>query len=120
MSTIPAVQVTPTKPTITPPTGGFQIPKDITTHWAKLYVLRLMNMGVIQGYPDGNIKPDNNITRAEAVTALMKSIGYGLAPNPEFTFADKNEIPNWVILNYTFISQIKCIIYQFSYTYSIA
>lgn len=69
-------------------------------------------MGVIQGYPDGNIKPDNNITRAEAVTALMKSIGYGLAPNPEFTFADKNEIPNWVILNYTFISQIKCIIYQ--------
>lgn len=94
--TMPAVQVTPTKPITTPPTGGFQIPKDITTHWAKLYVLRLMNMGVIQGYPDGNIKPDNNITRAEAVTALMKSIGDGLAPNPEFTFADKNEIPNWV------------------------
>jgi hypothetical protein len=94
--TIPSAQVTPTTPTTTPPTGGFQIPKDITTHWAKLYVLRLMNMGVVQGYPDGNVKPDNNITRAEAVTALMKSIGYGVAPNPEFTFADKNEIPNWV------------------------
>lgn len=92
MPTIPAVQVTPT----TPPTGGIQIPKDITRHWAKLYVLRLINMGVVQGYPDGTIKPDNNITRSEAVTALMKSIGYGPAANTEFTFTDKSEIPNWV------------------------
>lgn len=90
--TVPPVQVTPTAPA----TGGIQIPKDIDSHWAKLYILRLVNMGVIQGYPDGTIKPDNNITRAEAVTALMKSIGYGPAANPQFNFADKNEIPDWV------------------------
>jgi len=92
MPTMPGGQVTPT----VSPTGGIRIPKDITSHWAKLYVLRLVNRGVIQGYPDGTIKPDNNITRSEAVTALMKSIGYGPAQNAEFDFGDKKDIPNWV------------------------
>ncbi|AEV69833.1 S-layer homology domain-containing protein [Acetivibrio clariflavus] len=91
--TLPPEQVTPIS---TPPTGNIQVPKDIDTHWAKLYILRLISMGVVQGYPDGTIKPDNNITRAEAITALMKAIGYGPAENPQFDFADKNEIPDWV------------------------
>lgn len=96
--TMPSVKVTPYPNVTQNPTqpGGIQIPKDITTHWAKLYVLRLINMGVIQGYPDGTIKPDNNVNRAEAVTALMKSIGYGPAENAEFTFTDKSAIPAWV------------------------
>jgi len=91
--TVPADQGTPTT---TPPSSNIQVPKDIETHWAKSYILKLISMGVVQGYPDGTIKPDNSITRAEAVTALMKAIGYGPAENPQFDFEDKKEIPDWV------------------------
>lgn len=91
--TVPPAQATPTN-TLT--IGEIQIPKDINSHWSKLYVLKLISRGIVQGYPDGTIKPDNNITRAEAVTALMKAIGYGPAENPQFDFADRSEIPDWV------------------------
>lgn len=97
---MPSTDVTPTPTnnvTATPaPTGGFVVPSDISTHWAKLNILKLISRGVIQGYPDGTIKPDNSITRAETVTALMKAMGYSPAENPEFTFADNKDIPAWV------------------------
>ena len=32
----------------------------------------LAALGVIKGYEDGSFKPDNNITRAEAVTLLSR------------------------------------------------
>ena len=49
-------------------------PIDIKGHWAEKHINRLINTGAISGYPDGSFKPDNNITRAEFATILVKAL----------------------------------------------
>lgn len=43
---------------------------DINNHWAKNAIETLYGNKIIKGYPDGTFKPEENITRAEAVTVL--------------------------------------------------
>ncbi len=40
--------------------------------WAKAYIERLADEGILSGYADGSVKPLSNVTRAEAVTLLYK------------------------------------------------
>jgi hypothetical protein len=49
-------------------------PSDIQTHWAKAFALDLMNKQIIKGYPDGQIKPSNKLTRAEFISLLIHSL----------------------------------------------
>lgn len=42
------------------------------THWAFGYIAAAVDAGYISGYPDGSFRPDNTITRAEAVTILNR------------------------------------------------
>lgn len=53
--------------------------KDIATHWAKTYIEDISSRGIINGYPDGNYKPDNNISRAELVKIAVKMFGLKVA-----------------------------------------
>lgn len=46
--------------------------RDITGHWAEENIKKLQKTETIQGYPDGTFKPENTISRAEFVTALVK------------------------------------------------
>lgn len=46
---------------------------DIKGHWAEESIRKLILDNIIGGYKDGNFKPDNNITRAEFVTILVKA-----------------------------------------------
>lgn len=43
---------------------------DIEGHWAQAAIERLAAQGVVGGYPDGTFRPDNPLTRAEAVTII--------------------------------------------------
>ncbi|MGZ9586838.1 S-layer homology domain-containing protein, partial [Paenibacillus marinisediminis] len=43
---------------------------DISGHWAEKYIASAANKGWIKGYPDGTFKPDQYITRAEAMTFI--------------------------------------------------
>ena len=43
---------------------------DADGHWAEEYIASAVNKGWIEGYPDGTFKPDNDISRAEAVTLV--------------------------------------------------
>ena len=45
---------------------------DIVSHWAKNEISAASNNGWITGYPDGTFKPDNKITRAEAMTLVNR------------------------------------------------
>nr|WP_302656917.1 InlB B-repeat-containing protein [uncultured Agathobaculum sp.] len=45
---------------------------DIASHWAKNEISAASNKGWINGYPDGTFKPDNHITRAEAMTLVNR------------------------------------------------
>ncbi len=44
-----------------------------TSHWANDVINKLSAQGYISGYPDGTFKPNNNITRAEFATVLVKA-----------------------------------------------
>ncbi|GIO32661.1 MULTISPECIES: MucBP domain-containing protein [Paenibacillus] len=46
---------------------------DIKGHWAEKYIVSAANKGWIKGYPDGTFKPDQYITRAEAM-AFINSV----------------------------------------------
>ena len=48
---------------------------DIGNSWAKPYIERLANKGIITGYTDGTFKPDKNITREEASKIISEYIG---------------------------------------------
>lgn len=59
---------------------------DTANHWAKDSIEKLMGMGAIQGYEDGSFKPNNNITRAEFASILVKA--FNLSPEQGTVFAD--------------------------------
>lgn len=43
--------------------------------WSKSYVAALASQGILGGYPDGSFRPNGQLTRAEAVTAIGKAVG---------------------------------------------
>jgi len=64
---------------------------DISTHWAKADVERSVQLGFINGYEDGTFRPDNTITRAEFVSALIRALKIS-ATKDTSVFVDDN---NW-------------------------
>ena len=48
---------------------------DTEGHWAEVYINRAAEEGWINGYSDGTFKPDQAITRAEAVTLVNNVLG---------------------------------------------
>jgi S-layer family protein len=59
---------------------------DITGHWAEDNIKKIIASGSINGYPDGTFKPDNNITRAEFITVLVKA--FNMKSTSEGKFED--------------------------------
>ena len=49
---------------------------DIQGHWAEKNIKSLVEKGAITGYPGGQFKPNANITRAEVIVVLVKSLGH--------------------------------------------
>ncbi|HEY9060902.1 MAG TPA: S-layer homology domain-containing protein [Pseudobacteroides sp.] len=106
---IPTPTTTP-KPTITPtptaqelatkqPSSGNEdsnnMPTDVSDHWAKDYIVKLISKGFVSGYQDGTIRPDKDITRAE-ITKLIAKMLY-LEPSNTSTkrFADSSKFQDW-------------------------
>ncbi|WP_379154505.1 glycosyl hydrolase [Paenibacillus sp. sgz5001063] len=56
------------------------------THWAQDSIAKWRGNGVVQGYPDGSFRPDNQVTRAELVSIVNKLFGFSAAA--ETSFAD--------------------------------
>lgn len=54
------------------------IPNDLTPqgtpHWAHNCIVTLLRHGIISGYPDGSIRPDQPITRAESAVLIAKAL----------------------------------------------
>lgn len=46
-------------------------------NWSKGYIGAVVNKGLMKGYPDGTFRPQNNITRAEALYALNNIMKVG-------------------------------------------
>lgn len=66
--------------------------QDIYGHWAHDCIKALLNRGIIKGYPDNTIRPENFITRAEMAVVISNSLFLELEIS-ELIFKDK--IPVW-------------------------
>lgn len=45
---------------------------DVQNHWAKGYISKLNELGIVNGYTDGSFKPDNNVSREEVAKIIYK------------------------------------------------
>ncbi|WP_420818529.1 S-layer homology domain-containing protein [Paenibacillus paeoniae] len=54
----------------------FRVPSDLKGHWAEKQITDWMKRGLIQGYSDGTVRPDNLINRIEFVTLANRLFGY--------------------------------------------
>ena len=76
---------------------------DIASHWAKNEISAASNNGWITGYPDGTFKPDNKITRAEAMT-LVNRVLKRLPETAEdlhddmIKWSDNSDVSQWFYL----------------------
>lgn len=59
--------------------NGRPYPRDIDGHWSEIYVRRLYDLCVVEGYLDGFFRPNANVTRAELVK--MGLFANGIEPN---------------------------------------
>jgi hypothetical protein len=73
----PSKSVTP-QPTV-------NVPSDISGHWAKDSVMKMINTRVISGYPDGTFKPNKAVTRAEFTVMLVKALNLETRAGKTFT-----------------------------------
>jgi len=103
------VTATPTSiPTVTPePTPTqvvvqptYRIPAagqfaDIKSHWAENYALELYKRYIVDGYPDGTMRPNLEISRIEMVVLIAKAKGLKLDNNIVLSFNDNSSIPDW-------------------------
>ncbi len=54
-------------------------PDVVENHWANGYINVATNQGIVIGDDEGNFRPDDTITYAEAATVLVRLIGHGPA-----------------------------------------
>ena len=52
--------------------SGTQTFSDIKGHWAQSYIERAAELGWIKGFEDGTFRPDDRITRAQAMTMINR------------------------------------------------
>lgn len=68
--------------------------KDIQEHWAKTAIDQAVAAGFVNGYSDGNFRPNQQVTRAEFVTMLGRALDLN-ADGTSLSFTDAGKIPSW-------------------------
>lgn len=57
---------------------------DISGHWAKSYIEKAVETGIVSGYGDGTFRPDNPITRAEFTKMVNSTLGVSRVADLDF------------------------------------
>ncbi|MGG1518078.1 S-layer homology domain-containing protein [Paenibacillus oryzisoli] len=57
---------------------------DVAGHWSEAVIKELAAKGIIRGYPDGSMRPDQSMTRAEFISLLVRVLGVEPGENAEF------------------------------------
>jgi parallel beta-helix repeat protein len=61
--------------------------RDVQGHWAQAYIEALANRNVIAGFPDGNFRPSDPVTRAQFAAIIAKAFSPA-AQKPASDFVD--------------------------------
>ncbi|WCN36581.1 S-layer homology domain-containing protein [Aneurinibacillus uraniidurans] len=67
-----------------------EIPK-----WAEQSLSLVVKKGLVNGYPDGTFRPNQEITRAEMASVLARALKLEVKNRPSTTFSDNEKIPEW-------------------------
>lgn len=89
-----AVLADSTGPAVIPPVVSPPAFSDISGHWARGSIEKMVEMKAVSGYSDGTFKPDNYITRAEFAIILAQAEGWP-AGEGAVEFTDAAAIPGW-------------------------
>jgi len=73
-------------------------------YWAKQPIENNATVGLVQGYPDGNFKPDRPLSRAELATLLVRAKGFKL-PEGRARQAFKDVKPDFWAAKYIQVAQ---------------
>jgi parallel beta-helix repeat protein len=66
--------------------------------WAADAIRRAERMGFIAGFPDGSFRPNDNLTRVQAIISLVNGLGLtGGAPTVLNLYRDRAQIPTYAI-----------------------
>ena len=69
-----------------------------STFWGAAAIAKANSMGFIAGFPDGTFRPGQNLTRVQAIVALVNGLGLtGGALNVLSTYSDRTGIPSYAI-----------------------
>jgi hypothetical protein len=74
-----------------------------SAQWAMRYIASLASKRVFEGYEDGTFKPDNTVSRIEAITAAVRLMGLrDKAESPaemqtKLNFKDADKVPSWAV-----------------------
>lgn len=65
---------------------------DGSNHFAQEEILYLYNEGIVSGYQDGTFRPNNTVTRAQAILMMARALDLDLSnrPNPGFSDITSN------------------------------
>jgi exopolysaccharide biosynthesis protein len=69
---------------------------DYIPDWARSAMEAAVARGVINGYPDGTIRPDNKITRSEMAVMIDRALSLG-EPEGRMSYKDLNIIPDYAL-----------------------
>lgn len=68
---------------------------DVTDDWYAKYVCYAKDQGWVEGYPDGNFKPGNNVVKAEAIKMVLNTQGVILDPVGDVKPYNDVELNEW-------------------------
>ncbi len=80
------------------------VENDPTVAWAKPYITEMSEKGYIKGYEDGTFKPNNTISKTEALILLSRMIGVNddsFADSVEFAMDEYSSILSSYSTNYS-------------------
>lgn len=63
--------------------------------WAKGYVAAAVKAGIINGYQDNTFRAQNDISRAELATMIIRALDEKVSSQPALSFTDAENIPTW-------------------------
>jgi hypothetical protein len=75
--------------------GDLPVLNDITGHRDEEHVLKLVGMGVINGFGDGTFRPDLTVTREQFAKMLLLAAGIPVDSGAPFPFMDIAETGEW-------------------------
>ena len=81
------------------------VDNDDIPSWARGPIAACVRAGLMEGSSTGRFNPNSNITRAEVMTVISRSLPRGYVPSSK-TYTDQAEIPDWALTHVQIVSAI--------------